>query len=151
MSEVYSACRMIGCHRNELNQHTQLFNKDELEYYVWIELPFHITEPVRLYSVYEQRTSSSPENLRDLYDGAIDTDTGKPLIIHETNKWVKIAKKVLNLLPGQHTYKLTFMRADINDIEIPIYFSYILQDDCPDKPYIYMKKGDNCNETDLCK
>ena len=42
----------------------------------------------------------------------------------------------------QKRYRMMFYRKDRIDIEISLYFSYWLQDNNPDKPYQYMKKGE---------
>lgn len=127
--------KLKACEHKDLAKNTLLVNSYEVDYYLYVELPFHITEPVRLYSV--KNITDRFADKSDLYNGDTD-DTYKPYIIQEGNKWIRIATEILDLTPGQHTYRLAFMKADQSDLEIPLYISYILQTDSPDRPYIYM-------------
>lgn len=126
-----------GCKKSDLPSNTPVVCKQDRPYYFWVKLPFHVTEPVKLYSVIEQ--CAEPV---DIFDGSLDVHTGNPIIEQVDNCWVKISSAYLNLDPGQHVYKMLFYRKDRIDIEISLYFSYWLQDNNPDKPYKYMKKGD---------
>ena len=45
----------------------------------------------------------------------------------------------LNLKSGKHTYRLMFVER-YTDTDFSLYFSYIIQDDSPEKPYVYMKE-----------
>ncbi len=52
--------------------------------------------------------------------------------------WIQVNMEYLNLKPGKHTYKLDFVDR-FTDTDFSLYFSYIIQDDNPEKPYVYMK------------
>lgn len=54
--------------------------------------------------------------------------------------WLRVPVDVLNKDIGQHTYKLHFVNIHTS-LELDLYIQYIIQDDNPDKPYIYMNRG----------
>lgn len=60
--------------------------------------------------------------------------------------WIKIHYSKLDLTTGMHVYKLVF-NDPVFDETLNLYFSYTVQDDNPDKPYLYMNRdnseGDN--------
>ena len=53
--------------------------------------------------------------------------------------WVDIPVDLLNLSIGLHTYSLEFINLVTGDTFYQ-YFNYTIQDDDPDKPYIYMNR-----------
>lgn len=53
--------------------------------------------------------------------------------------WLQVNMEYLNTRVGKHTYKLDFVDR-FTDTDFSLYFSYIIQDDTPEKPYVYMKK-----------
>ncbi len=60
--------------------------------------------------------------------------------------WYRITSSALNVHPGQHIYRMHMVNTVTDDVT-SVLFSYILQDDHPDKPYIYMdpdKRGACC-------
>ena len=59
---------------------------------------------------------------------------GKPVM---NTPWIDIGIKHLNVDAGMHTYRLRFIR---NDDCVNLYVSYTIQDDNPEKPYIYMNR-----------
>ena len=73
----------------------------------------------------------------------VDTGTDKPIhegaIEQETITWLKIFSQELNLDPGQHIYKLTFIDHD-KHTEVIQFISYIIQTSDVEKPYIYMER-----------
>lgn len=136
--KTYPVHKLTACEHKELNKHTPVVNTNEIDYYLYVELPFPVTDPVRLYSMREVTNRDS--DFTDIYNGDYD-DNYQPLITQESNHWLKIANKILNLSVGLHVYRLAFMKADQSDLEIPLYISYIIQDDCPERPYIYMERN----------
>ena len=56
--------------------------------------------------------------------------------------WIDIMSSNLNCSSGMHTYRLTFLDSQNSDV-LYMYFSYIIQDDNPDTPYIYMKRSED--------
>ena len=53
--------------------------------------------------------------------------------------WVDVSVSNLNLAAGLHTYTLEFINAATGD-SFYQYFNYVIQDDNPEKPYIYMSR-----------
>lgn len=135
--KTYPVFKLTACEHKELNKNTPVVNINEVDYYLYVELPFPATDPVRLYSVKE--VTNRDVDSTDIYNGDHD-DNYQPLIKQDSNHWLKIASKIMNLTAGQHVYRLAFMKADQSDLEIPLYISYIIQDDCPERPYIYMER-----------
>lgn len=55
--------------------------------------------------------------------------------------WIDIPVENLNLDIGMHVYTLEFVNTATGDTVFE-YFCYTIQSDNPDKPYIYMNRGD---------
>ena len=56
------------------------------------------------------------------------------------NTWIDISVSNINTEVGYHLYRITMQDKSFNDLFI-LYFSYIIQDDNPEKSYIYMDRG----------
>lgn len=61
-------------------------------------------------------------------------------IVNKCGKWLDVEFKHLSKFPGYHRYRISGF---IGDETVFLYFSYRIQSDNPDKPYIYMKRGVN--------
>ena len=60
--------------------------------------------------------------------------------MHEPGRiWYIFNTEYLDLNPGYHQYRLTFQNTFTKDICL-LYFAYTIQDNDPDKPYIYMNR-----------
>lgn len=60
---------------------------------------------------------------------------------HEQGRiWYLFDTDYLNLTVGYHQYRLTFQNTSTGDPCL-LYFSYIIQDNDPDKPYYYMAEA----------
>lgn len=52
--------------------------------------------------------------------------------------WLDILSSWLNMIPGRHIYKFSFVNRATSDT-VELFFSYIAQVDDPEKSYVYMK------------
>lgn len=61
---------------------------------------------------------------------------------HECGRvWYQLPFEQLNQSPGHHKYRMRFVQTQTG-LTVSLYFAYILQDDNPEKPYIYMKRDE---------
>ena len=64
----------------------------------------------------------------------------KDVVTHECNRpWYRFDSMFLNRDPGQHVYCMKMVNTQNNNTYNQ-YFSYILQKEDTDKPYVYMQK-----------
>lgn len=59
--------------------------------------------------------------------------------------WLDINTSALDLSVGFHLYRLTYNNATYNTT-VYIFFNYIIQDDNPERPYIYMETEEEAEE-----
>ena len=122
-----SSCNLVACAYNRINLNTYVINKNAIEYETWIKIPPEFGKECILYEVKE-----IVPNVKEFdFLNVIEHVCCKP--------WLKAISSHLNLDPGQHVYKLSFINKFSNDTN-SLYVSYIIQDDTPDKPYIYMSR-----------
>lgn len=118
-----------ACKYSETPSNLILFNSKELNDYLWIRLPKLFT---RLFDVVDisEMISEETKSIEDLSE------------VFKENIWVKIPVNILNVSIGMHIYSITLQRKECYQYEenrFVLYFSYMIQDDNPDKPYVYMK------------
>lgn len=123
----YPVCKINACKYSELACNTPVINKNSLDSYIWIRVPSEISREFVLFQVDEL----VPEFKEFKFLNVIEQQCSKP--------WFKADINEMNLDSGQHVYKMSFVNRITNDT-CSLYFSYIIQDDNPDKPYIYMKR-----------
>ena len=112
----------------EYQSHTQLVNLNRIEYFLWVEIPQSIACRSSLFLVEE-----ITQGLKIPFNQcpkSIERDGMKP--------WLKIATSELNKSEGFHLYKFSFIDIETDDILV-LYMPYVIQNDNPDKPYVYMK------------
>lgn len=73
-------------------------------------------------------------------------DTGEEVEISEytyfrnmKSSWIRLSTEVLDNEVGMHTYKIELTDDRTKD-KLYLYFSYTIQDDNLDKPYVYMER-----------
>ena len=116
---------------NDLASFTKIFSIHDMEYYLWIQVDTHIAKEYSLYQLDEV-------GVKNKFDLSI-SDT----IQHEPGRiWYKINSMYLNREVGQHVYRMHFVHASGEEITSSLYFSYIVQREDTEKPYIYMPKKD---------
>ena len=60
----------------------------------------------------------------------------------EQRPWIDIQATILDTMTGQHVYRMTFQKPDCK-LKATCWFSYIIQDNNPEKPYIYMNRDED--------
>lgn len=129
MSIADKIMQLDACAYNDLAKHTKVFNSNAVDYHLWIYL--------------------NPEDVRDTYfcgaeeigpnanNATIFPDT----FTRESQCWIRVNRGWINNGIGKHTIKLTFVDR-YTDTDFSLYVSYYIQNDNPDKPYVYMH-GEN--------
>lgn len=113
---------------------SRVINMNQIGQFLWLELPHSKARFMELCGVTELK--SCAETVVD-YTEKITWDCNKP--------WIKVESSLLNLNPGYHVYKFSFIDTQVDDI-VCLYFTYHIQIDNPDKSsYIYMKREENDN------
>lgn len=110
-------------------KNVKIVNINQLDYYTYIRIPEYMNINQQLYSITEVNTSTLSEPV-DLY-AYIQRDYLRP--------WLKIQTDMFNLMVGFHMYKFAFVDTETNDTTC-LYFIYHIQNDNPEKPYIYMNR-----------
>ena len=114
----------------DLSSVTKILNYKTTEYYMWIHLPSEFNTDWTLYEVHEL------EDNREIYYNLFYRENCKP--------WVRFIFEALNKRPGKHIYRLHLVNKKTDDV-VSLYFSYVIQDDNPAKPYVYMNNSEGCN------
>ena len=118
--------QITACSHSELPSYTNLYNRNEINNVIWVKLPDNIPTHCQLYDVIELIPDLNIINFTD----NVTRECCKP--------WLQVKSNILNLLPGLHIYELKFVDTSSDDI-YALYIGYQIQDDNPDKPYIYME------------
>lgn len=120
---------------NEVGANTPVWNLLEVNYYVWVDIDPRRTRTAKLYQISE-----------------VDGKGGlKPIAMNAIHKssptWLRIYSQVLNMTEGYHKYRIDFVDTVTNS-SFYLYFAYIIQNDNPEKPYVYMNnpKPDECED-----
>lgn len=102
--------------------HTKVFNVNLFGPTLHVHLPLLVCKDFRLMGVYEN-------------------DVNCPVGHYEYNngRWIDIPVDCLNLDTGYHQYLVEFIN-NVTADTLYLYFSYMIQNDDPDKPYIYMNR-----------
>lgn len=110
----------------------KVLNKQTLNAFVYIEIPKYIAQDCVLYAVSEvcPKFVAIPDYNEFI---SIHGDKNYP--------WLDVASSRLNQSVGTHVYELEYVNPDTN-ATFSLYFAYILQDNDPEKPYIYMQRED---------
>lgn len=109
----------------------KILNKQRLEEFIWISIPTLIARTCYLYDVQEVCPKyRAIENYVEIFE------------IRDKYPWIKVKSSGLNQSIGTHVYALDYVNPSTNDT-MSIYFAYIIQDDNPEKPYIYMNREDD--------
>lgn len=122
-----------ACSYNDLAKNSKVFNTSEIEYHLWIYMNPEDVREASFLEAYEV----SPE--------IHDSDVHTSIFERESTCWIRAVTRSLNLNPGKHTYKLKMVNK-FTDTDFSLYVSYYIQDDNPDKPYVYMNKEESDSE-----
>lgn len=123
---------LIACEYDKININTKVFNKDALSNGIWVNLPGYVSSLVltKIIDISDQKS----EEIK--FDAAT-------VIQDYPHPWVRISDRILDLVSGMHIYKLVFESIPRKRISESVYIAYILQDDNPVTPYIYMPDRGN--------
>ena len=132
---VYSVTHVKASTKENVPLYTKVINKNSVPYYMIAELPFFTKYELRFVGVYEDTL----EGLKEVPLSYIQLNNCHP--------YIDVLSEGLNLEVGQHDYMIKYVDSFTGDM-IPLYFSYIVQDDNPSKPYIYMDKERECLKED---
>ena len=124
-------CKVESCDFNELPMHTPVWNSKTVEEHVWIHVFPEITQSAEVCGLQRMENKSFVDVE---YTGHMSQDACKP--------WFRIDRDILSMDPGLHIYRLKFVTT-ISPLPFSVYFAYIIQEDNPEKPYIYMNRGDS--------
>ena len=116
----------------DLPLYTKIYNKADFSEIVCVKLPAQMPRDMELTAIYNLDTQ---EDL-DFVDQT-SRDEYKP--------WIDINSSILNTAAGQHTYRMTFQKLDCQ-LKATCWFSYIIQDNHPEKPYIYMNRDEDSGD-----
>lgn len=120
---------------DEALTHSVVINSNQLDFYMWFEMPHHLAKYLSLFDITEMKSDS--ESVKIDFVRKVKREHKKPWICAET--------ELFNTKPGYHIYKFSFYDTEMNTT-LSLYFSYHIQTDNPDKSsYIYMKREENDN------
>lgn len=123
-----------SCHMSGLSSNTKVFSLYNFADTVCIKLPNDFPRNFELVELYNLES----DKVIDFTD-YVEQIPYKP--------WVDIKKTLLSTEIGQHTYRMSFYNPHIGP-NATCWFSYIIQNGHPDKPYIYMKRKDPEDSSD---
>lgn len=110
-----------------------VLNKSNLESYIWFKIPDNIQK--RSMSLY-QITDFNAEN------GPADIGFTTETVMREHHRpWIRVNSDILNLKVGFHVLRFHFVDISWDD-SASLYFSYTIQDDNPQKSYVYMSRNE---------
>lgn len=117
--------------KRTLPNYTQVINLDEFEYYLWVDVPTDIyRNKFVLSDIFEVGERITPVCILQF-------------VQIFNNIWYKIDSRGLNKSIGQHVYCMKMVNTLSNNV-VSVFFSYIIQSDRPDRPYIYIDGSDGC-------
>jgi hypothetical protein len=112
---------------------TVTFNTNEFNRRFWLAIPKDDAKDLTLEQVTELGLIPKDISIEDYIEREAQGDSLKP--------WLIINPEGLDKSAGFHMIQFTFMNNKLNVYQ-SFYFSYISQVDNPDKPYIYMNRGE---------
>ena len=123
------AFRIEAVNHHDLASATKLFNVHEADYHLFVHIPVEVSRNYALYEIEEVSGNVSKPYSLDF----VSHDRGHP--------WYRLISDVMNKEIGHHTYKMSFVNKQTDEV-CSLYFAYVIQSNNPDKPYVYMDRGD---------
>lgn len=117
---------------SDLPLNTKIYNSKDFSEIVCVKLPPQMPRDMELSEIY---------NL----DAQEDVDFADQVTRDEHKPWIDISSSILDLAPGQHTYRMTFGKPECK-LKATCWFSYIIQENNPEKSYIYMKRDETSDD-----
>lgn len=119
---------LIASTYEEISKNSKIFNLAELDYFLYVKLEPPLSSEWYLYRIEEK-----------MKDGSLKKIHFPDTVRKESPTWLKFTTDFINKEIGMHTYKITFVDTK-TDVLISLWFAYIIQNDNPDKPYVYMNR-----------
>lgn len=119
---------------SEMPLNTKIYNSKDFSEIVCVKLPPQMPRDMDLIEIYNLNASE-------------DVDFADQVSRAEHRPWIDISSSILDLGIGQHTYRMTFAKEGCK-LKATCWFSYIIQDNNPEKPYIYMKRDEDNGGSD---
>ena len=111
----------------DLASNTEVINFAEIPDIICIKLPDSLPRDMELSGIYDLNADK-------------DVDFSDYVTRSEMRPWIDVQSSILDLSVGQHVYKLTFSKIGIL-LNATCWFSYIVQNNHPETPYIYMTEA----------
>lgn len=121
-------------HLSDLPLHTRIYNSKDFDAVVCVKLPPQMPRDMDLTEIYNLNASE-------------DVDFADQVTRDEHRPWIDISSSILDQTPGQHVYRMTFSKPECK-LNATCWFSYIIQENNPEKPYIYMDREENSEDPD---
>lgn len=118
---------------SEIPLNTKIYNSKDFSEIVCIKLPPQMPRSMELSEIYNLDTQE-------------DIDFIDQVTRDEHRPWIDISSTILDLNPGQHVYRMTF-RNPLRKLGATCWFSYIIQENNPEKPYIYMNRDEDSGDS----
>lgn len=129
MSKSDMQVKLIADTYCNLSKVNKVFNLHELDNYLYVYI-----QPDRTRSCILQ-------DLREVnFEESSGSESQYNIVEIVSASWIRIHYSKLDLTTGMHVYKLSF-NDPVFDEMLNLYFSYTIQNDSPDKPYIYMNRS----------
>lgn len=118
---------------SKLPLNTVMYNALDFSETVCVKLPPEMPRDFDLIEILDM-TTEKPVDFRDF------------VLRDEHRPWIDIESKILDTTAGQHIYRMTFAKED-SRLNATCWFSYIIQDNNPEKPYIYMSRDEDSGDS----
>ena len=118
---------------SEMPLNTKIYNSKDSSEIVCVKLPPQMPRDMELTEIYNLNASE-------------DVDFADKTTRDEHRPWIDIDSTILDLTAGQHVYRMTF-RNPWRKLGATCWFSYIIQDNNPEKPYIYMDRSEDSGDS----
>lgn len=125
---------LTAAQHRDIAKYRKVFNLDELEYYMYVKLDPPLSNEYFLNSVEEKLEDGTLREIAHFRD----------VVQRESPTWLKIKTDFMDKRIGLHVYKLTFADT-VTNVVSSLWFSYRIQSDNPDKPYVYMERENVCS------
>lgn len=123
---------LIASSYEDISKHSKVLNLAELDYFIYVKLEPPLSSEWYLYRIEEK-----------MKDGSLKKMRFPETVKKESPTWLKVKTDFINKEIGMHLYKVTFVDT-VTDVLTSLWFAYIIQNDNPDKPYVYIeRKEDN--------
>ncbi len=125
---------LIASSYENISKNSLVINLAELDYFLYVKLEPPLTSQWYLYRIEEK-----------MKDGSLKKMRFPETVRKESPTWLRFKTDFINKEIGMHQYKVTFVDT-VTDVSTSLWFAYIIQNDNPDKPYVYMEREDDDKE-----